>query len=128
MGAALYFLLVVSVLPRCGMANVLQSPGPLAAAGAFLAQVGEALQDLCARGVVSLVTLVVLAVGMVKFAQGGGVGALSAQAGRRVPHATPPLRLGGAAAVVGVGLQHAATHLVTAVVLACLLELGIELW
>lgn len=128
MGGVVYFLFAVSAFPRCSMVAVLDAPSLLSASLVFWGQVWEALCDLFAEGYVSPVFFVISTLGLISFARAGGAGAFREEMGRRTPAGTPPIRRAGPLAAVLMGLLHSAAHLVVAVALACLVELGVELW
>lgn len=133
-GGALYYLLVVSVLPRCtGVAGILDahSLGEVVTifAGAFVETVGE----IFSKSYISLIALIFLFVVVFGFAKGGGVGAIHGipPSARRKPEykgfaLAVRARAGGASAQLTYAVAHAATHLSAAIALLLLLELGVE--
>ena len=102
-GGALYFALVVSVVPRCGPREeggvgsseaVLDAKSPAEAARAFAAAVAGAATDIFAESTLSLLALLGLLTLCLGFARAGGVGAFESgeaaeAAGRRRRSSSP---------------------------------------
>ncbi|KAK9835056.1 hypothetical protein WJX81_007542 [Elliptochloris bilobata] len=134
-GGAFYFLLVVSVLPRCHhLAAVLDAHTVREALAALAFAAADAMGAIFAESRVSLAALGVLFVLCLGMARSGGIGAVPGPpppplAGRRQTLAEALAargRTGGLAAQVTFALAHTATHLTTAVLALMLLELGVE--
>ncbi|KAK9809330.1 hypothetical protein WJX73_005806 [Symbiochloris irregularis] len=134
-GGALYFLLTVSVLPRCGqVASVLDAPSLPAAAAAFASAALDTAAAIVLESYLSLAALCFLVLMSFGFARAGGVGA----APHQTPH--PPdsktdtfwtalalrARSGGLQTQLVFACMHAFTHFAAAVLLMMLLELGVE--
>ncbi|KAK2079809.1 hypothetical protein QBZ16_002204 [Prototheca wickerhamii] len=133
-GGALYYLLVVSVIPRCGrMSRVVEAPS--LAEGALL--LWEALwgtvAEIVLESYVSLAALLVLLALALGFAGTGGVGARGdvTPADRQKPELQGSglavrARVGGFSTRIAFAGLHVVAHVVAAVSLLLLLELGIE--
>jgi hypothetical protein len=81
-GGGLYYLLVVSVLPRCsGVAAVLDAASPAQAARLFAAAAAGTVGEIFATSRASLAALAFLFVLVFGFARGGGVGAIGGAPG-----------------------------------------------
>jgi len=126
-GGAFYCLIVLSIMPLCGMVRVLDAPSLPAAGLAFLEQFAHALGSIFAAGIVSPAMWLFAFLFLIGFARSGGAGCMTEEGGKRTPHGTPAARKSGMLAAVTLGGGHAVVHLVVAVTLLCLVELGIEL-
>lgn len=79
-GGVLYYLLVVSVMPRCsGVAAILDAQSLWQAGQLFVAAAADTVCDIFAAGNASLAALAFLFVVVFGFAKGGGVGAISGE-------------------------------------------------
>ncbi|GFR41995.1 hypothetical protein Agub_g2809, partial [Astrephomene gubernaculifera] len=153
-GGVFYFLLVVSVLPRCSrLAEVLEADTPVAALwllwGAYL----DTLGGILGRSYVSAAALGLMFALALGLARGGGVGVISSPTPSPTPSSRPsttntsnsstntgsaadvivtaprpllPARVGGFALQLCFAAVHTLTHVSLAVVLLLLLELGVE--
>lgn len=77
-GGAFYYLLVVSVLPRCsGISNVLDAHSVAEALTAFASAALDTVAEIFTRSYISLGAFVFLFIIVLGFARSGGVGAIS---------------------------------------------------
>lgn len=135
-GGALYFLLVCSVLPRCsGVHEILEAQTFAEAAGLFLAAGWDTIIAILSESRVSLAALCATFFIVFGMAKSGGVGAVQG-----VPlsvimkrpeynwgsSVAVRARLGGLGSQLSFALIHLAAHLIAAVSLLLLLELGVE--
>lgn len=133
-GGALYYLLVVSVLPRCsGVADILDAHSVWEVVRLFANAAGDTVVEIFSQSYMSLAAVAVLFVITLGFAKSGGVGAINGvppAASRRPEHRGFALavraRMGGVAAQLAYAAAHTAVHLSAAIALLLLLELGIE--
>lgn len=134
-GGALYFMLTVSVLPRCGrVAAVLDASSLAAAAAAFADASLETAVAILTESYLSLAALVFLVLMTFGFARAGGVGAVPTHPAPSTVARTESMwtalahrgRTGGLQTQLVFGFMHAFTHFAAAVLLMVLLELGVE--
>lgn len=133
-GGMLYFLLVISTLPRCAevdeMFNATSIPEALYL---FFKGIGTTFVFIFSKTYVSCAAFGILFLVTLSFARSGGIGAISgvAPAARRKPEYRGfPLavkaRMGGFPAQFIFALAHACCHFFVAISLLLLMELGIE--
>ncbi|KAI7840166.1 hypothetical protein COHA_005949 [Chlorella ohadii] len=133
-GGLLYFLLVVSVLPRCtGVAEVLEAHTPWEAAALFVHSGVATVGAILTESYVSLATLVFVFAVFLSMCRAGGIGAVPGVPPvlRRRPefHGTSlavRARVGGLATQLAYAGAHCLAHLTAAVSLLLLLELAME--
>lgn len=134
-GGVLYYLLVISCLPRCsGVDKILEATSIMEALVAAVSVGRNTILDIFASSYISLIALILLFAIVLGFAKSGGVGAISdvpASARRKPEYRGFALavrtRLGGFPAQLSYALAHAAAHLTAATLLLVLLELGVEM-
>ena len=133
-GGALYYLLVLSALPRCSEAGqIFMATSLFEAVELFFQAMLRTLIYIFSRSYVSLCAFIILFFITLGFARGGGVGAISGipPAARRRPEYTGfalavKARMGGFSAQLFYATIHAFLHLSAAISLVILLELGTE--
>ncbi|KAL6778167.1 hypothetical protein ACKKBG_A17180 [Auxenochlorella protothecoides x Auxenochlorella symbiontica] len=133
-GGALYYLLVVSVLPRCRhLAAVLEAPDWGTGLSLLLGAAADTVGDIFLESYVSLLALLCMAALALGFAATGGIGAKgdATAADRQRPEfkgrgLAVRARLGGFTTRFLFASLHCAAHVCCAVFLLLLLELGIE--
>ncbi|KFM24478.1 hypothetical protein F751_3196 [Auxenochlorella protothecoides] len=133
-GGALYYLLVVSVLPRCRhLAAVLEAPDWGTGLSLLLGAAADTVSDIFLESYVSLLALLCMAALALGFAATGGIGAKgdATAADRQRPEfkgrgLAVRARLGGFTTRFLFASLHCAAHVCCAVFLLLLLELGIE--
>jgi len=135
-GGGIYFLLTVSVMPRCAStAGILEATSLHGGVSAFISAVVDAGTAILAESRLSA-TVLVLFVGLcLAFARAGGVGALPGpppppRPGTRrtlVEAATLRARTGGLPTQLVWAAGHAAIHLTAAVILAVALDVGVAM-
>lgn len=133
-GGAIYYVLILSALPRCSEVSGVFEAGSLSEGlGAFATAMARTVLYIFANSRVSLIAFLLLFAICFAFAKGGGVGAIKGVP----PHARAKpeyrgyvlgvkMRLGGLFTQVLCALAHAMLHLSAAVALLLLLEMGIE--
>lgn len=134
-GGVLYYLLVISCLPRCsGVTKILEAASIRDALCAAVSVGRDTIIDIFANSYISLTASILLFAIVLGFAKSGGVGAISdvpASARRKPEYRGFALavrtRLGGFPAQLSYALAHAAAHLSAATLLLVLLELGVEM-
>lgn len=137
-GGIFYFCLVASVLPRCSSVSAVLDAHSLSEGFQLVVQaVVDALGIIFAESYISLAALVGMFLMTYGFASAGGVGASPAPAGSTVAKFAKGedsirsrlalrARTGGALTKVVFAFVHTATHLLVALMLMVLLELGVE--
>jgi len=133
-GGAIYYVLIVSALPRCSeVGGVFEAGSLLEGLRAFVAALLSTIVYIFSNSRVSLAAFLMLFGMTFAFAKGGGVGAV-----KGIPaHARDKpefrgyalgvkTRLGGLFTELVCALAHAMLHLSAAVALLLLLEMGIE--
>ena len=133
-GGVLYYLLVLSALPRCSEAERIFSATSLPEAITFfLEAMGTTFLYIFSKSYVSFCAFITLFVIVLGFAKSGGVGAINgvSPAARRKPEyrgfaLAVKARMGGFSAQLLYAITHALFHLFTAIALLLLLELGTE--
>lgn len=133
-GGLLYYLLVISVLPRCtGVGEVLEAHTLGEAASLFFRAGADTIATILTESYISLAALILVFGILLGFCRSGGVGALPAvplALRQRPEFHGPPLsmraRVGGLVTQLGYSGAHCAAHLCSAVWLLLLLELAIE--
>ncbi|KAL4423131.1 hypothetical protein ABPG77_004814 [Micractinium sp. CCAP 211/92] len=134
-GGLLYYMLVISVLPRCsGLAEVLEAQTLGQAAALFFRAGAAAIATILTESYASLATLLLVFGILFGLCRSGGIGALPGvpPAFRRRPELhgstlSMRARAGGLATQLAYAGAHCAAHLFCAVWLLLLLELAIEL-
>ncbi|KXZ46777.1 hypothetical protein GPECTOR_40g511 [Gonium pectorale] len=155
-GGVFYFMLVVSVLPRCShLAEVLEADSPGRALALLFSAYWDTLAAILGRSYLSAAALALLFAITLGLAGGGGVGAAGSAdnarfgppvgfgsssngsgpgtstgdgsgCGPAAPRPLLPLRLGGFGLQLAFAVAHTLTHVSLAIVLLLLLELGVE--
>lgn len=133
-GGVVYYLLVLSALPRCTeVAQIFNATSPSEAVGYFLRGIGSTFLYIFSESYVSFFAFFLLFLVVYGFARGGGVGAIHgvAPAARRKPEyrgfaLAVKARMGGISAQLIYSIVHALFHLTAAIALLLLLEVGIE--
>ncbi|GAB4822190.1 hypothetical protein N2152v2_009236 [Parachlorella kessleri] len=133
-GGMLYYLLVVSVLPRCtGMGEILDAGTVLEGVCLFVQAGWDTVTTILLQSHVSVAVLALLFLMCLGFARSGGIGAMDGvpPSLRRRPefHGSSMAvraRTGGFATQLAFALAHSLAHLLSAVSLLLLLELGLE--
>ncbi|DBB07470.1 TPA: hypothetical protein ACH3X3_008941 [Trebouxia sp. C0006] len=137
-GGIFYFCLVVSVLPRCSSVSAVLDAHSLSEALQYVMEaVSDALGIIFTESYISLAALLAMFLMAFGFASAGGVGASSAPAGSTVAKFAKDqdsvrsrlalrARTGGAVTKCVFAFVHTAVHLLVALMLMVLLELGVE--
>jgi hypothetical protein len=134
-GGVFYYLLVISVLPRCtGVAAILEAQSVVEGLKLFFGAGLSTIVEIFESSYISLAAFAFLFIVVFGFAGSGGVGAISGvpPAARRRPEykgfaLAVRARLGGLPTRLAYAGAHAAAHLSAAITLLILLELGIEM-
>eukprot|EP00884_Botryococcus_braunii_P019296 jgi/Botrbrau1/604/Bobra.0161s0002.1 len=133
-GAVIYFLLVVGVSPRCdGMAEILDAHTLWDGFVGFMRATGDAFVSIFAESYISPATLLCLLILTFSLARSGGVGALTSSSPAPSP-VTPSFweslslrgRSGGLPTQLLCAVLHTGVHLMCALLLRTLLDLGLE--
>jgi hypothetical protein len=134
-GGVFYYLLVISVLPRCtGVGAILEAQSVVQGLSLFTSAGLNTIAEIFESSYISLAAFAFLFMVVFGFAGSGGVGAISGipPASRRKPEykgfaLAVRARLGGLPTRLAYATAHAAAHLSAAITLLILLELGIEM-
>ncbi|KAH7619432.1 hypothetical protein NADE_006274 [Nannochloris sp. 'desiccata'] len=134
-GGVFYYLLVISVLPRCtGVGGILEAQSVVEGLNLFFGAGLSTIAEIFESSYISLAAFAFLFIVVFGFAGSGGVGAISGipPAARRRPEykgfaLAVRARLGGLPTRLAYATAHAAAHLSAAITLLILLELGIEM-
>ncbi|KAK9823894.1 hypothetical protein WJX72_006230 [[Myrmecia] bisecta] len=131
-GGALYFMLVVSMLPRCTSVSAIVDAHNLPEAIAmFFSAAADAIVALFSESYLSLAALGFMFVMSLGFARSGGIGATSDNSAALKSESfcaslTSRARSGGVLTQVVFAGMHTGTHLAAAIIAMVLLELGVE--
>jgi len=134
-GGVFYYLLVISVLPRCtGVGAILEAQSVVEGMRLFFGAGLSTIAEIFESSYISLAAFAFLFMVVFGFAGSGGVGAISGipPAARRRPEykgfgLAVRARLGGLPTRLAYAAAHATAHLSAAITLLILLELGIEM-